>query len=70
MQAHAQQSYAEQKAAQWQNEPADGQAAATAQPCEPRWHKPSLRVERILMMDYASTQAQAKGVAPTASHEE
>jgi hypothetical protein len=32
--------------------------------------EPLLEVERILMMDYASTQAQAKGMAPTASHEE
>jgi hypothetical protein len=33
-------------------------------------HEPSLGVERILMIDFACTQAQAKGVAPTASREE
>jgi hypothetical protein len=29
-----------------------------------------LGVERNLMMDYASTQARAKGVVPNANHEE
>jgi hypothetical protein len=33
-------------------------------------HEPSLGVQRILMMDYASTQARTKGVARTASREE
>jgi hypothetical protein len=41
-----------------------------AWPCELPQHESSLRPERILMMDFASTQAQAKGVAPTAIREE
>jgi hypothetical protein len=33
------------------------------------WHEPKLDVERILMVDFASTQAQAKEVAPSANRE-
>jgi hypothetical protein len=54
---------------QW-NELAGGQATATTQPCELPRHEPSFEVERILMMDFASTPARAKGVAPTVSREE
>jgi hypothetical protein len=43
------------------------QATITAQLLH---HEPSLGVERILMMDFASTPARAKGVAPVASLEE
>jgi hypothetical protein len=32
-------------------------------------YEPTLRAKRILMVDYASTQAQTKGVAPSASRE-
>jgi hypothetical protein len=55
---------------QWQNELAGVQAAAMDRPHGPPWHKPSVKVKRIQMMDFASTLALTKGVAPTASHEE
>jgi hypothetical protein len=32
-------------------------------------HEPTLEAERILMVDFTSTQAQANEVAPTTSHE-
>jgi hypothetical protein len=32
-------------------------------------HKPTLRAERIVLVDYASTQAWAKGLAPSTSTE-
>jgi hypothetical protein len=41
------------------------QATTMAQPREPPWHELVLEVERILMVDLAATQVQAKGVAPT-----
>jgi hypothetical protein len=55
---------------QRRNELADGQAATTVQPCEPSRHKPSLGVERILMIDFSSTPTHTKGVAPTTNREE
>jgi hypothetical protein len=55
---------------QQQNELARGQLATTTQPPKPLRHEPSLRWERILIMDFVSTLACAKGVAPTASREE
>jgi hypothetical protein len=48
----------------------NGQATNMAWPREPPQHEPSLGVERILMMDFASTLAHAKGLAPAASREE
>jgi hypothetical protein len=42
----------------------DGQAAVTDRPCVPPLHKPMLEMERILMVDFTSTQAQAKELAP------
>jgi hypothetical protein len=69
-QAHTHPPCARQEAVQRQNESASGQAAAAARPCKPPRHEPSLGLERILMRDYACTQAQDKGVPPTTSHEE
>jgi hypothetical protein len=34
---------------------------------KPPWHEPMLEAERILMLDLAATQDQAKGVAPSAN---
>jgi hypothetical protein len=45
------------------------QAATAAHPHASPRHKPTLEAERILMVDFASTQAQAKEVAPPASYE-
>jgi hypothetical protein len=69
VQAHAQPPCIEQEAAQQQNELIGGQAAVVARPCEPPQHEPSLGKERILMMDYVSTPARAKGVTPLANCE-
>jgi hypothetical protein len=44
------------------------QAATAVQPHAPPRHEPTLEAERILIMDFTST-AQAKEVAPPASHE-
>jgi hypothetical protein len=38
-------------------------------PHELSQHEPTLKVESILMVDFAFTNAQAKGVAPSASHD-
>jgi hypothetical protein len=40
-----------------------------AQPRASPRHEPTLKAERILMMDFTSTQAQAKEVEPSTSHE-
>jgi hypothetical protein len=40
---------------------------AVAYPCEPPQHEPLVE-ERILMMDYATTQAQSEGVISTLRH--
>jgi hypothetical protein len=45
------------------------QAATTVQPHVLPRHKLALVAERILMMDFTSTQAQAREVASPASHE-
>jgi hypothetical protein len=55
---------------QWWNKLAGRQAAAMALSCELPLREPSLGVKRILMMDFASAPAHAKGVAPTAGCEE
>jgi hypothetical protein len=44
-------------------------AATTVQMHTPPWREPALKAERILMVDFASTQDHAKEVAPPASHE-
>jgi hypothetical protein len=41
----------------------------TIQPHVPPRHEPTLEVERMLMVDFASTQAQAKEVGPPASRD-
>jgi hypothetical protein len=43
---------------------------ATSLPLEPLWCEHTPEVERILMVDFADTQARAKGAAPSANHEE
>jgi hypothetical protein len=40
------------------------------QPHEPQWHDPTLEEERILIVDLATTHAQAKRVAPSANRKE
>jgi hypothetical protein len=55
---------------QQRDELAGGQATIMTQSREPSRHKPSPGVDRILMMDFTSTPAHTKGVAPTANHEE
>jgi hypothetical protein len=45
------------------------QAITVALSHEPLRREPMLRAERILTVDLAATQAQAKGVAPSTSHE-
>jgi hypothetical protein len=40
------------------------------QPHGQPWHKPMLEIERILMMDFVSTQAQTKELAPPVSQQE
>jgi hypothetical protein len=68
-QAHTQQPNAEQEAAPWRSK-LTGKQVATMVPshASPR-HEPTLEAERILMVDFTSTQAQAKEVAPPASRE-
>jgi hypothetical protein len=45
------------------------QATATAQPHEPPWREPTLELERIVMVDIASTLARAKKVAHCTNYE-
>jgi hypothetical protein len=45
------------------------QATTVVQPHVPLWREPTLEAERILMVDFASTQAHGDQVAPPASHE-
>jgi hypothetical protein len=33
------------------------------------WHERTIEAERILMVDFAATQARAKGVAPSANRD-
>jgi hypothetical protein len=33
------------------------------------WHERTTEVERILMVDFATTQARAKGAAPSANYD-
>jgi hypothetical protein len=69
-QAHARHPTTEQEAAPWRSKLIGKQVATTIQPHEQSWHEPTLEIERILMMDFVSTQAQLKEVAPPASQEE
>jgi hypothetical protein len=70
VQAHAWHPTAEQEAAPRQSKLTGKQAATAVQPHALPRHEPTLEMERFLMMDFASTQAQAKEVAPLASYEE
>jgi hypothetical protein len=69
MQAHARQPTAEPETVPWRSKLAGKQAATTVQLHVSPQHESTLEAERILMMDFASTQAWAKEVAPPASHE-
>jgi hypothetical protein len=40
-----------------------------AQPHKTPLHESTLKAERILMMDFATTQARAKGASPYDNHE-
>jgi hypothetical protein len=40
---------------------------AMACPCEPPWHEPPLKEERILMIDYTPARGRSKGVISTPS---
>jgi hypothetical protein len=68
--ARAQHPTTEQEAVPRQSKLADKQAATMVQPHAPPRHEPMLEMERILMVDFTSTQAQAKEEAPPASREE
>jgi hypothetical protein len=48
---------------------ADEQATTVDMPHKSPWHEPALETERILMVDFASTHARTKEVAPSVSHE-
>jgi hypothetical protein len=67
--AHTRTPDTEQEAAPWWNKLTGRQAAAAARPHEQLQHKPMLEAERILMVDFVATQAQAKGAAPSANDE-
>jgi hypothetical protein len=45
------------------------QAATTCLPQESLRDKPALEVKRILMVDFATTQARGKGADPSDNHE-
>jgi hypothetical protein len=70
VQAHARKPSTEQEVAQRQKKIIGKQAAAVAQPHESPQHEPALETKRILMVDFTSTQARAKGVAPSTNREE
>jgi hypothetical protein len=55
-QAHARQPNVEQKVAQWRSKLTGRQAATVAQPRVSPRHEPALEAERVLMLDFASTQ--------------
>jgi hypothetical protein len=60
---------AEQEAAQWRNKLASKQPAVVDQPHESPRHEPVLEAERILMVDFVSTQARAKVMNPSSNCE-
>jgi hypothetical protein len=70
VQARARHPTTEHEAAQRRSKLAGKQAATAVQPHIPLRHEPTLETERILMMNFASTQARAKEVAPPTSREE
>jgi hypothetical protein len=69
VQAHAQQLSAEHEAAPRWNKLTGKKATVVAQPHEPSWHEPVLKAKRILLVDFAATQARTKGAAPSANRE-
>jgi hypothetical protein len=54
---------------QWRGKLAGKQATIAAQPVEPHHREPALRVEWVLTVDLATTQARARGIKTTISHE-
>jgi hypothetical protein len=66
---HAWQPKADQEMTQQRNTLTSKQAMAVALSLEPPWHEPAPKVERILRVDFAATQAQAKEAAPSANSE-
>jgi hypothetical protein len=54
---------------QQQNKLAGKQMTVTALPLEPLRPEPAPEVERILMVDFTTTYAWAKGAAPSANFE-
>jgi hypothetical protein len=68
-QARARQPITKQEAEQQQNKLVGKQATVVAQPHESPRHKLMLEAEGILMVDFTSTQAWAKAVAPFTSRE-
>jgi hypothetical protein len=67
MRAHAQQLNTKHEAVQQQVKLTRQQATTVAQPCELPQSEPSPEAERILMVDFAASQVQAKGGAPLSS---
>jgi hypothetical protein len=63
-QVHARQPTAEQEVAPQRSKLTGKQATTDVQLHAPLWHELTLEAERILMVDFTSTQAQAKEVAP------
>jgi hypothetical protein len=68
-QARARQPTTEQEAVPQRSKLTGKQAATAVQSHAPPRHDPALKAERILMVDFASTQAWAKEVAQPASRE-
>jgi hypothetical protein len=69
LQACAQQPTSEQQVAQQQSKLIGKQATTAVQSHVSPWHEPSLGAERILIVYFASTQARANEVTPSASRE-
>jgi hypothetical protein len=69
VQARTREPTTEQEAVPRQSKLTGKQAATMVQPHVPPQHEPTLKAERILMVDFTSTQARAKEVAPPTSRE-
>jgi hypothetical protein len=69
VQAHTQQLNTEHEAGPHRNKLIGRQATFMAQPHKTPLHESTLKAERILMMDFATTQARAKGVSSYDNHE-
>jgi hypothetical protein len=57
VQAHARQSTTEQEVQTWRSRLTGKQAATAVQPHVSSRHEPTLKAERILMVEFVSTQA-------------